>query len=180
MTIQVNDDFLFQNKNYILIDIEKDKQIIEYADFQMPRKKSWRRSTACVRGYRAQYSIDENKLYGIRYEDDWYDNARYASKKLFIEYTGSCIVAFNNKFDVFNLADFLPTYLDFDEALELHFTYGNLDEVFDLKEAIQEARNLGEIKNDNRIQDYRKAWYEIAFKYLKYEYDHVQSYKWRK
>ena len=104
------------------------------------------------------------------------------SEKLFINYTGSCIIALaENEEKKFYNSDFLECYLGYDVALELHFTNGILDEVINLGDAIIEFRALEETeeyKSENTQPFTRKSLRkEIAYKHLKYEYDY-RNYKW--
>ena len=79
-------------------------------------------------------------------------------------------------------SDFLECYVRFDEAYELHFTDGILDEVLDLAKAITEAKDFidSDIYNEESTESYaeRKCLEEIAFMNLKYEYDY-RTYRWR-
>lgn len=51
---------------------------------------------------------------------------------MFINFTGSCIIARTTDRNSWLNSDFLECYVNFDEALELHFTDGMLDEVLNL------------------------------------------------
>lgn len=180
MTVQVNDDVTYKDKKYILIDVEKNKQIIVCANFIMPKKKSFVVNSGCWRGYKASYYIINQKLYGIRYESDFKN--QISSEKLAMNYTGSCIIAGGNE-NLFLISDFLECYLDFDEAYELHFTNGLLDEEINLDNAITTFRKIESsiIYQSAQTTPYERASIRESFarKYLKYAYD-LHSYKWRK
>ena len=130
-----------------------------------------------------EYKIVENVLYGVRKEWDWNNKCDIKSEELFLDYTGSCVIARDIKEqDSFHISDFLECYLDFDTALELHFTNGVLGEVRDLSGAINEmkaVRKSEEYKNDTNPPRMRLDMQEyVARKYLKYPYGY-RSYKWR-
>lgn len=183
MTVQASDSVIYKKKKYTLIDIEKEKQIIDCAKFQMPNH-SPAISSGCWRGYTAEYRIENDKLYGTRYERKSGTWEEISSKELFINYTGSCIIAMaEDEKKKWYISDFLSCYLDYDIALELHFTNGTLDEVLDLGEAISELRALEateEYRSERTQPNTRhKIREKIARKYLTYEYD-CASYKWRR
>lgn len=181
MTIQANDDFIYNHKKYVLIDVEKDKQIINCAEFIMP-EHSLSMCSACWRGYIVKYELVKGKLYGTRKEWDWKKHKNIQSKRVFMNYSGSCIIARETRGEIWHISDFLECYLDYSEALELHFTDGVLDEVLDLAEAIGEVEELRKKVDlsENDGKQYVASWYlgDIARKHLKYQYD-IRSYKWR-
>ena len=57
-TVQASDSFSFKRKKYVLVDVEKGKQIIDCADFQMP-EHTFSMCSACWRGYMARNQINE-------------------------------------------------------------------------------------------------------------------------
>ena len=127
--------------------------------------------------------IDKNRLYGIRHErgEDW--NNIISSKQMPLNFTGGCVIAINNdeNNDMFCISDFLQCYIDYEEAYEIHFTNGILDEVLDLHTAIEEFRCIKKSKEYEEImQPYQRSELreEIARKYLRYSYD-KRSYKCR-
>jgi len=180
MTIQASDSVRYNKKKYTLIDVEKDKQMIDCAKFVMPVSSHFFTS-ACWRGYTAEYTIENGKLYGIRTEYSSLKD-KHKSDKMFVEFTGSCVIAIGEEEEEWCISDFLECYLDYKEALELHFTNGVLDEVRDLTEAIKEATLLREseeyINKTLEPQEYRRLIDLIARKFLKYEYG-FRSYMWR-
>jgi len=182
MTMQAVDYVKIGKKLYKLIDIEKDKQIITCANFIMPEHNgSLTESTGCYRGYTANYYITKNKLYGIKYQEIYYENLsdykEIKSFKLFIPYTGSCIIANGNGCN----SDFISSYIDYIEAFELYFENGILIEKFPLISAIEKMNVLNE--NDvynNEMEPYERAVLReyLAREPLKYKYDN-STYKWR-
>ncbi len=181
MTRQASDTVIYKRKKYTLIDVEKGKQMIDCADF--PKEKDiYSICTACWRGYIAEYRIRRKKLYGVRYEGNLIARPRAKSPKMFMNYTGSCVVAWNRDKHAWGNSDFLVCYLYYDEALELHFTDGVLDEVRDLAEAIQKQKEREQqAEDENQVAKIRLSpdeRRELARRYLKYEYD-WRSYKWR-
>jgi len=181
MTMQASDSFVYKRKKYVLIDVEKGKQIIDCADFQMP-EHVMSICTACWRGYTAQYTVKGNKLYGVRYEWDAEKRKDVKSDSMLMNYTGSCVIARTTQKNAWINSDFLECYVRFDEAYELHFTDGVLDEVLDLAQAITEAKEFmeSEIYKSEATEPHvrGRCLEEIAFMNLKYEYDY-RTYKWR-
>lgn len=182
MTVQALDRFYYNNTCYTLIDVEKNKQIIDSAVFDIP-KHEVSISSSCWRGYTAKYWIANKKLYGQRYENDCSSRKRYESTKMYMNYTGSCIVARAiDEHAKWYISDFLECYLDYDEVLELHFHNGVLDEVRSLEKALEEYQLLEQdqvYRSENTKPTTRKILRQkIACKYLKYEYG-LRSYKWR-
>lgn len=170
MTVQMSDSFIYKRKKYVLVDVEENKQLIDCAEFQLS-ENPFALCSACWRGYTAEYRVTKGKLYGERYEWDNEKHEDIVSESLFLNYTGSCVVARTVNKNRWLNSDFLECYLNFDEALELHFTNGILDEVHDLAEAIKMA-NEGKMLADGANYDF------IARYFLKYKYDY-RTYKWR-
>lgn len=181
MTVQASDSFLYKGKKYVLIDVEKGKQIIDCADFQMP-EHAFSMCSACWRGYTADYTIKRNKLYAVRYEWDVNKHKDVKSSQMFMKFTGSCVIARTKQKNTWMNSDFLECYVNFDEAYELHFTDGELDEVLDLAKAITEAKEFMEsdiyLHEATEPQARRMPLEQIAIMNLKYEYDY-RTYKWR-
>lgn len=181
MTVQAKDYVMFRNQEFVLIDVESGKQIICCADFVMPKPIEAVWSSACQRGYTANYTIRDGKLYGIRCECDEDDNF-VKSNELPLNFTGSCVIASGEAGGRWGRSDFLECYLDFDKAFELHFTNGNLDEERCLSEAIAEMREIETTaaykSEDTEPIERSRIRKEIARKHLKYAYDR-NSYKWR-
>lgn len=171
MTRQISDYFYYKGQKFTLIDVEKGKQIIDYGRFRIPKYDGGYVSS-CWRGYKAVYSVEKKQLWGIKQNFAYgYDEEK--SEKVPIYFTGSCIIAFGD--DIFSNSDFLESYLWFDKAYELHFTRGILTWENDISKAILEAKSL----YDYDEEEYFKAQYQLARKYLKYKYDDNRTYKWR-
>lgn len=178
MTVQVSDCIKYKRKKYVLIDVEKGKQMIDCADFKIPEHEP-AFNTSCWRGYTAEYVIKNNKLYGTRYEWDAVQHKNLKSECLFLNFTGSCVIARTKENNSWLNSDFLECYLRFDEAYELHFTDGVLDEVLDLAKAITEAKEVEMYDVESSLPHANRGLLEeIAFMNLKYEYDY-RTYKWR-
>ncbi len=181
MTMQASDTVIYKRKKYTLIDVEKGKQMIDCAEFP-GSGEIYAFSFACWRGYTAEYRIRDGKLYGVRCEEKMEMETSLQSQEMFVNYTGSCVIAWNRDKDAWGNSDFLECYLDYDEALELHFTDGVLDEVRDLAEAIQEQKEWKKkVENGDEQAKIRLSLVgreELARRYLKYEYDE-SSYMWR-
>lgn len=172
MTMQSRDYFYFKGQRFTLIDVEKGKQIIDYGRFNIP-KESRSYCSRCWRGYETIYSVEKKQLWGIIKENFSLDDERCSNKKP-VYFTGSCIIALDDETKL-NNSDFLEAYLDYKYAYELHFTRGILNKINDLSQAIQEAKEINESDRD----DYFKKRELLARKYLKYNYDQHNTYKWR-
>ena|GEM_PF-5250170 len=67
MTVQAADSFSIEGKTFWLIDVEAGKQIIDCADFGIKIDESLLAlSTGCYRGYVADYSVEQDILYGVK------------------------------------------------------------------------------------------------------------------
>ena len=171
-------------KKYILIDVEKGKQIITCADFPMPEHfGEISHSTACWRGYTADYYIIRNILHGIKRQEICFDGTErikgIKSLRTIIPYTGSCIIAYG---DAWN-SDFLESFIDYDEAFELYFENGVLREKLTLKSAIEKFKDFEKSNEyDSKMEPCERADMseQIAWEALKYKYDKHHTYKWRK
>ena len=185
MTVQASDYVLFENKPFTLIDIEKDKQIIDCAEFTFDTEideEKIAQTTACWRGYTAEYSIENDILYGIKMINLFIDGEylEVLSRKTKINFSGSCIIAFENDDDSWPLSDFLPCYLDFGEAYELYFENGHLVEKHNLASAIEKFIRIEDTKDYKSLtpQERDAQLEKIAQEPLKYSYSD-SSYKWR-
>ena len=181
MTMQSCDYMWYKNEKFVLIDCEKEKNIINSADFGL---KNFYTMTCCYRGYTAEYFIEDNFLYGqkkVAYYSEKTDSGITIdfkiSPKIKINYTGSAIIAINDD-SKYIMSDFFDTFLFFDRAYELYFIDGELCEITDLSPAIQEYKTLTvSLKHSsNYYEILHKKREEIAVKYLQYEYG---NYKWR-
>ena len=162
MTVQIPDSMYFGEMEFVLIDTEEGKQIIEFAEFKMPEHDPMLGviNTACWRGYVAEYHVIDDMLYGIK------DLGHVRSPITKIPFTGSCIIARGD--NIWN-TDFIEMYLDADEAFELYFEEGTLKEKLSLNSAIEEARAA--------TDDNGETLERIARKPLKYGYGE-STYKW--
>ena len=130
MTKQIPDYFTFKNRQFIVIDIERGKRPHEEFVQKMRRPVS----TACYRGYVAQYQMEDDKLFGHQIFNDG------NSPDTLLHYTGSMLIAWNH--DKFWTTDFLQCYLNAEEAYELFFEDGILKVIQDLTSVIAEAKTI--------------------------------------
>lgn len=185
MTVQAADFVRYNNKDYTLIDIEQGKSMIgEVSDMTLFDECAV--STACWRGYIADYYIEDGCLYVIRSAHVWdvLEMTEVSLDKTRLHYTGSCIVAYDSEND-FMISDFLCCYLNYEEALELHFTKGVLDEVRDLSDVAKEFQdgweNGGIERNSEGIitEKGKETREYLTRRDLKYQYD-KNTYKWQR
>jgi len=177
MTKQADDYMHLGRKRYTLIDIEKDKQIIDCAEFVMPYPSDdeicFSICSACWRGYTADYYIVRNTLYGAR-EEVIYGGGKdkvIKSPRTFIPFTGSCVIARGGD-HYFWHSDFLDGYAYYDEAFELYFKDGILKEKLSLADAIEKVKAITESGKENANLS------SIILGALKYQYGE-STYKWR-
>ena len=185
MTMQCPDLLFYKSKKYIISDSES--EIIETADF--PKVKYCLCETSCRRGYLAEYFIEDNKLYGIKFTSE-FENGESESAKLPMNYTGSILAVYvmEGKFMV-GFADFFSRYLEADEAYEFYFIDGELCDVHSLQSAIDEWKNVkqfitqnnkGKRKNKNASEVLSNEFElqdRIAIKHLKYDYRYIKLLK---
>ena len=199
MTVQEAEYMHIDRKKYVLIDIERRKQIIDCAVFVMPEPpegySNEMLSTSCKRGYTADYFVENDILYGVKKEEIYFiddtnyqmENKENKSPKTMIPFTGSCIIAYGGGWN----SDFLEAYLHYDEALELYFEQGLLKEKHSLNSAIEKARAFRESDEYRKMtENFRTGDRSVALKIkestierftrepLKYEYGE-RTYKWR-
>lgn len=159
MTMQMNDYVYYNGKKYHLVALEKQKSLVNSADFNIDNTIF---ETACYRGYFAEYFIEKDFIFGIKHNFD------EKSAKMKMMYTGSMIIAFSK--DEYISAQFIDSYLDFDEALELYFIDGELVEITDLAVAIEKWKQIKKKEWTNT----RQGWdlkRNFATEHLQYEYD---------
>ena len=189
MTIQMNDHVRYKGKRYVLVDTEL--SLIDSADFEVAQPNGY--WTACWRGYLAEYEVTDNVLYGVKTvktlnrEKNTIDDL--SSKCLRMNYTGSILIGRTDDETDF-IADYFDSYLDTDEAYELHFVNGVLDKEISLKAALDEwerivtqlKKEIDEKINKGMYKDKYEGWTDIDAKQrdfakenLKYSYC---NYKW--
>ena len=180
MTMQASDSVWLEGEEYVLIDVERGKQMITRAAFGKVDPLASYCSTDCWRGYTADYFVKDSYLSVIRYPNTVWregeDNDK--TKEVSVNFTGSCIVAKDDGW----CTDFIECYLGFDEALELYFKNGRLIERLSLKPAIEECRRIKETeeyKNKMMPEERNILLKNVALKHLKYHYGD-KTYKWRK
>jgi hypothetical protein len=181
--MQSSDYVFFHRRKYDLIDVEAGKQIIKFANFSNQIYNEINViSTACWRGYTANYYINKGLLYGIKIHEIYLEKTEgykeIKSNKIFIPYTGSCIIAYGDA----RCSDFIECYLDYEEAFELYFENGLLKEKLTLISAISKFNKLAETndyRNNMEPNERGQLREQIAREFLKYNYDKWRSYKWR-
>lgn len=190
MTHQYKDLIIYNQKELVLIDTEDGKLIYDLFNtvFKLEEFSDvCSFSSALHRGHQERYEIIGNQLWGQMIErhfnlerdkKKWYETTESSDLRK-IPYTGSCVISKNSYSD-----DWLSGYLKVDEAYELHFTEGILDEAIDLREAINFYNDCfinSKFYKDNDDQRSLHLKYDdaIAFHYLKYTYDPYDSMYWR-
>ncbi len=189
MTIQMSDHVTYKDKRYVLVDTES--YLIGSADFDVTPAEGI--NTACWRGYTAEYEIVDNVLYGIKsvmtFNREKNKPEISSSSRLKMNYTGSILIARTNNDESF-IADFLESYLCTDEAYELHFDNGVLNEEISLKEVLDEWEEIEaqiemEIKEKISKGIYKEkyeGWDDINSKQCEFAKDKLKynycNYKW--
>lgn len=138
MTMQISDCVKYKNKKFVLIDIEKDKELFSL-DKYINDNEIISYETSCYRGYTAYYKIINNVIYLAEL-----NKKRYKDERL--DFHGSIIIAYSK--ERFMNSDFLDSMLYFDEAYELAFEKGNLIKTNNLDKALNEYSHI--IKEEDR------------------------------
>jgi len=160
----------YNNEKYVLIDCEKGKDIVNSGDFNIEGRVC---ETDCIRGYIAEYFIEEFFLYGKKTTEQYFQNQEgkleskwVISEKTKLSYTGSAVIAIsetNRYLPLMSVSD----YLYYDRAFELYFVDGELCEATDLSESIKYWKK---VKSDNDSLNFLELRSEFSGKYLNYEY----------
>lgn len=143
MTEQIPDTLIYDNRTFIIIDIEYGKH--PHTEFVII-PDNFLHSTDNFRRYEAEYSIENGQLFGrqvldmYNYVSDDEDEIHHTySPKTPLHYTGSMLIGRKKDENKYWNTDFIESYLDADEAFELYFEDGVLTEIRNLAEAIAEA-----------------------------------------
>ena len=179
MTMQSSDYVLYKKKKYELIDCSSN--LIETANFKIEKPNC--HSTACHRGYTADYFIIDGILYGEKSVTIYDPNIEISIEEAFktttsdrmkMNYTGSIVIAHYE--DEFYISDFLDCYLLAQEAYELYFIDGKLQEEINLSNIIKEWNEKEEeLGVDDPLKNARRRE-KFAKEHLKYKYC---DYKWK-
>ena len=161
---QLKDYFYYDDRKFMLLAISDDKHLIKCAEFHIPYDVQFSKSTNNWRGYQATYYAEDNKLYGIK--NIWAYNEPIYSDKMFLDFTGYCIIT---DVDV-RFGTCYYEYLYCNEAYELKYKHGILQNVNNLSTAIHEFDAWDETK-----QNSKRAMKKLADKYLDGKY-RLESY----
>ncbi len=161
---QLKDYFYYDDRKFMLLAISDNKHLIKCAEFHIPYDVQFSKSTNNWRGYQATYYAEDNKLYGIK--NIWAYNEPIYSEKMFLDFTGNCIIT---DVDV-RFGTCYYEYLYCYEAYELKYKHGILQKVNDLSTAIHEFDAWDETK-----QESKRAIKKLADKYLDGKY-RLESY----
>lgn len=145
MTEQIPDTLIYDNRTFIIIDIEYGKH--PHTEFVVipDNFPHW---TDNYRRYKAEYSIEDGQLFG-RQVLDMYNNIsddedeihHTYSPKTPLHYTGSMLIGRKIDDEFWN-TNFIESYPDADEAFELYFEDGVLTEIRNLAEALSEFETI--------------------------------------
>ena len=125
MSVQSPDIIVLNNKNYLILDIEENKKIIDIEQLEKAKVINEYKNQICVsscwRGYIATYQIINDRLILkiIERDDTHIDNVNYE-----LDFNG-CIIIVEDDDSYFN-TDFIECLFDFNDAYELVFEVGNL------------------------------------------------------
>ena len=185
MTGQIPDTLIYDNRTFIIIDIEYRKH--PHTEFVVI-PDNFLHSTANYRGYEAEYSIEDGQLFG-RQVLDMYNNIsddedeihHTYSPKTPLHYTGSMLIGRKNDENESWNTEFIESYPDADEAFELCFKNGCLTEIRNLAEAIAEKdtirKSLWWTSELIHPEERRDVLEEHWRTYLKYPYGY-STYLW--
>lgn len=164
MSMQSADMILFDNKDYLILDIEENKKIIDIEQLEKAKIISEYKNQICVsscwRGYIATYQIINDRLILkiIERDDTHIDNVNYE-----LAFSG-CIIIVEEDDSYFN-TDFIECLFKFNNAYELVFERGKLIKRVSLNEMIaqfnqQEKCDYLEYINEKCIGKYGKRNYK--------------------
>lgn len=148
MTGQTPDTIIFDNRTFIIIDVEHGKH--PHAEF-VSIPADYIRTTDNRRGFKAEYRIENGKLFGRqnldicspdRYNDEDDSRRHTHSPETPLHYTGSLLIGRKNDEHGCWNTDFIESYTDADEAFELCFENGSLTETRNLAEAATEKDDI--------------------------------------
>lgn len=120
MSMQSADIVLFNNKNYLILDIEQNKKIIDIEQLEEAKVINEYKNQICVsscwRGYTATYEIKNDKLFLkiLERDDTHINNVNYG-----LDFSG-CVIIVEDDNSYFN-TDFIQCLFEFDNAYELVF-----------------------------------------------------------
>ena len=142
MSMQSADMILFDNKDYLILDIEENKKIIDIEQLEKAKIISEYKNqivcSSCWRGYTATYQIINDKfiLKIIVRDDTHIDNVNYE-----LDFSG-CIIIVEDDDSYFN-TDFIECLFKFGNAYELVFESGKLIKQMSLNEIIAQFNQQG-------------------------------------
>ena len=153
MSTQRPDIIVFKDKKFVIIDIGKNQTLVSKEKILSNLENDYFYSSSCVRGYTAEFKINKNNqlLYKL-------DNKKKYSISTF---TGNMLITYKAF-----ITDFLISFLEGEEAYELHFTNGKLDAYFDLSDIIIKYADVPIEEKENSKNE------------LVYIYDDV-TYRWK-
>ncbi|WP_252225804.1 hypothetical protein [Clostridium sp. ZBS2] len=137
MSMQSPNIILFNNKNYLILDIEENKKIIDIKQLEEAKVINEYKNQICVsscwRGYIATYEVEDDKLFlkVIERDDSNIDNVDYE-----LVFSG-CVIIVEDDDSYFN-TDFIQCLFEFNNAYELVFEAGKLNKKISLNEMIEQ------------------------------------------
>lgn len=183
MTAQRTDKLLWNNEKYTIFDSEQGKLLFKYfeqTDQYKKQKNKCSNNSALWRGHLEYYRIIDEMLYGYKCGNGNHDIYRINEASYEpVNYTGSIVIGTTSIMD----GSFLQSYLFSERAYELYFCEGKLNEVIDLKEAInfhKSYKNSLFYTQNSDVREINGKYLEpMAYHFLKYKYDPFHSYCWR-
>lgn len=188
MTAQISDYVVFNGKGFSLIDTEKGKDLyltipVETTNEAKATKNfGFLNSTACYRHHFAYYFVKEDILYGVDGKNcETEETIEFSDKFKKCDYTGAMLIAYNNEDSLPLNSDFIASFIRADEAYEIHFKKGKLDDIVDLKPVIESFREGTDNYNKyleigNNFEFEKREKFLKTF--LKYKYNEKSTYKW--
>lgn len=188
MTAQISDYVVFSGKEFSLIDTEKGKDLYSTIPVEATKETNatknfgFLNSTACYRHHFAYYFIKDDILYGVDGRSCETEGAiEFSDKFKKCDYTGAMLIAYHEEDSIPFNSDFIDSFIRANEAYEIHFKKGKIDDIVDLKTVIERFREGTD--NYNKYLEIGKNFeFEKREKFiktfLKYKYNEKSTYKW--
>lgn len=146
MTAQARTSIYVEGNKYWLLDVEKDKHILEGAEFCVPRNIEPKMCTGNWKCYYTTLFLEEKQLYGVYYDffkdEETEHEAVMYSNPVKLSYTGSCIIGKNaddvNRDSRIYYMDSYRELINHEYSYEISFENGVLKKVRDLRAGFSE------------------------------------------
>lgn len=168
MTSQAKTSIYIEGNQYWLLDIEKDKVILDGASFAIPKELPLCLSSGNRKGFYVSFFVEKKKLHAVYYGYMKDPKSKHRtcvySNPVELDFTGSCVVAKSVDDEhpeaiVYNVNSY-EEFIYYDYAYELAFVNGELQSARDLSDGYIEGHDWHDWEEEK----------EYARSFLKKEY----------